>query len=905
MAKDYGFNSLTLSRETGSTNVWARWTPKDSSKSTKVKGSSTKYVKKFKHYEYYWYYQVTTNGTWFPSSTDSTKITNHSTSMVSYSPPNNAIAVMFKMRAVMEKKEWPNDKKKQKVKKCPSFDWWPVTQVITDSTANTPAIPSASHTVDKNNVVTFTVNLSTEEVNKGVDEIHFNVAQVARTGGVDTYKTIHVNMTIPVIANKAIWHITLPGGYSYVYQAMARISSTGKQSAWSDWSSQTERIQTSPAKPTWDEDPKLNTASSIRIKFSVTGYAEEYEIEYAEKEIYLSDGTGMSQSTTVKEEKPEDPKHTRVVYLNNLETGNTYFIRVRARSSKFDPSEWSDIKTINIGREPGPPSTYSSKTAAKIGDTIRLYWVHNTQDGSSQTSAELAFYMNNDKELLGGSTIIYPNPNYENEYERDKTLFYPLELTADSHYDITDQSKTYDFKDGDLLEWKVRTKGVYNGGDNGGYGDYSALRQVTMFSPPVGYLFFKSGWLWNPLNLKDHTIPIDQLPTVTMIDRYPFIVVMSATPDTQQVISFNLQISNAGPAYETENIYGETVTVGRDEVLYQNYFDVEDLDKDVKNRKTLALYPNDIHFVNSKTYRFTLDVYTNSGLSAEPVVADVQAQLVTASPFEPEAYIEADQENMVAYISPACYDSTGESEYDPTVEEYDEPIERTLTENVLMDVYRINTDGTFTLIEENIPNDERTIFDPHPSLDYARYRIVATKYSTGEINFMDYTAEKMGIHSLVIQWEENFESVSDSSEIFNTDSDLDTLDASRALVGYSGNRIVLPWNIDTTESFSPDVAFIEYIGREHPVSYYGTQLGQTASWSTLIAKYDPDSEEYQDFDTNLLFKLRKLARYMGNCYVREPSGTGYWANVTVNWSQTHNDPGIPVSLEIKRVEGGK
>ena len=42
---------------------------------------------------------------------------------------------------------------------------------------------------------------------------------------------------------------------------------------------------------------------------------------------------------------------------------------------------------------------------------------------------------------------------------------------------------------------------------------------------------------------------------------------------------------------------------------------------------------------------------------------------------------------------------------------------------------------------------------------------------------------------------------------------------------------------------------------------------------------------------------------MGDCYVREPSGTGYWANVQVNWSQTHNEPAIPVSINVTRVEG--
>ena len=43
---------------------------------------------------------------------------------------------------------------------------------------------------------------------------------------------------------------------------------------------------------------------------------------------------------------------------------------------------------------------------------------------------------------------------------------------------------------------------------------------------------------------------------------------------------------------------------------------------------------------------------------------------------------------------------------------------------------------------------------------------------------------------------------------------------------------------------------------------------------------------------------------MGDCYVREPSGSGYWANVTVSFSQKHCELTIPVTLNLTRVEGG-
>ena len=43
---------------------------------------------------------------------------------------------------------------------------------------------------------------------------------------------------------------------------------------------------------------------------------------------------------------------------------------------------------------------------------------------------------------------------------------------------------------------------------------------------------------------------------------------------------------------------------------------------------------------------------------------------------------------------------------------------------------------------------------------------------------------------------------------------------------------------------------------------------------------------------------------MGDVYVREPSGSGYWANIKVSYNQKHCALTIPVTLNITRVEGG-
>ena len=87
---------------------------------------------------------------------------------------------------------------------------------------------------------------------------------------------------------------------------------------------------------------------------------------------------------------------------------------------------------------------------------------------------------------------------------------------------------------------------------------------------------------------------------------------------------------------------------------------------------------------------------------------------------------------------------------------------------------------------------------------------------------------------------------------------------------------------------------MKYIGRKRPVSYYGTQLGATATWKMDIPAYDKET----------LYALRRLQIWTGNVYAREPSGSGYWANVKVSFSQTHCSVVIPVTIDLTRVEGG-
>ena len=135
--------------------------------------------------------------------------------------------------------------------------------------------------------------------------------------------------------------------------------------------------------------------------------------------------------------------------------------------------------------------------------------------------------------------------------------------------------------------------------------------------------------------------------------------------------------------------------------------------------------------------------------------------------------------------------------------------------------------------------------------------------------------------SVVIQWDEAWSAFDVNDSVFDSHE-------------WTGSLVKLSYNIDVTDNRKREVALVKYAGRENPVSYYGTQRDETSSWTMVIPKDDKET----------IYALRRLSLWTGDVYVREPSGMGYWANITVSFTQKHKDTTVPVTLDIVRVEGG-
>ena len=625
------------------------------------------------------------------------------------------------------------------------------------------------------------------------------------------------------VTQYASYSCTVAAGAQY----KARCRLYGK-SKWSDWSEYTDNVRTAPSAVTTITTIEAKSDTSIYLKWDKVNVATTYEIEYTTKEEYFA--TGLTTDAVTSIAGIESTEYLKT----GLESGEQYFFRIRAVNDDGN-SPWSEVKSVTIGKKPEAPTTWSSTTTVSIGEPLNLYWVHNTVDGSSQTQARLTL-------LIDGVKSEYIIDNSTNDDEKDKTSCVSVDTTnATLNWTIDGVAKSLNiigvenFTEGGKIQWYVETRGVTNQ-----LSDPSIERTVDIYAPPV-----------LEMHLKQYLTDSDE-DNAEVITQYPFYVTAIAEPKTQAPTSYHVTIT-ANESYETVDSIGNVKMVSAGDEVYSKYFDTDDV-------SLMEFSASSTDLENNISYTITGRVSMNSGLTAESSLEFTVSW--TDMEYEPNAELMLDEDTLAMHIRPYCEDTL---------------------EDITLAVYRREYDGTFVEIASGIANGGNTyVTDPHPALDYARYRIVATYGATGQVIYYDMPGYPIGEHAAIIQWDENWRS-------FETDSE-DELEQP----AWSGSMLKIPYNIDVSDRTKIDVALVEYVGRQHPISYYGTHQGATSTWNMSIPKSD----------TETIYALRRLAIWKGDVYVREPSGTGYWANISVSFSLKHCEVTIPVTFEITRVEGG-
>ena len=851
-------------------------------------------------YEILWSYE-TGDGVWLIGNNSSITVNDDYPELAkvsTYQIPANARTVKFKVKPVSKIKDEKNK----------TYYWtnaqWSSEQKWTDSTPlTTPSAPSV--TIENYKLTAKLENLKIPDATHICFQVYKNDStNPFAKGDVKISSTSSVTYTCDVEAG---------GEYK------VRCRTTKNNTMYSDWSEFSSGISTMPVPPTGITVCKATSETSVYLEWSVGSNttAKTFDIEYTTKKTYFD---GSDQTTTVSS---IEFTHYEI---SGLETGTEYFFRVRAVNGQGN-SKWTDIVSVVIGKDPAAPTTWSSTTTVVTGEPLTLYWVHNAEDGSSQTYSELELYIDGVKET-------HTVTNSTNEDEKNKTSSFVIDTSV--------------YVEGTTIQWRVRTAGVTKT-----YGDWSIQRVINVYAPPT-----------LELNVTDMSVNI-----LERLTTFPFYVSALAGPKTQVPTGYHLTVI-ANESYETTDQIGTAKTIKAGDQVYSRYFDTSDA-------LLVEMSAGNIDLCNNISYTVTCIVSMNSGLTAEASSTFTVAW--TDESYSPNAEIGVDSDTLAAYIRPYCeetstklhvvdrktntytitvetledtdvsflYTTTGEQvllgvdnngiEYyygmvwgedglTPTYNKINyrsgaytitstvlnpstikmvytttgeqvhwgvtsagvelyfcEKTDASLIEGITLAVYRREYDGTFVEIGSGLRNTDRTVVvDPHPALDYARYRVVATTDSSGAVSYSDLSGYPIQEKSIIIQWDEAWTN-------FNV-----TEDSELVQPPWSGSLLKLPYNIDVSESTTLDVTHVEYVGRRHPVSYHGTHVGEKGNWSTEIPATDVET----------LYALRRLKSWMGDVYVREPSGIGYWATISVSFSQTHCESTIPVSIDVTRVEGG-
>ena len=668
-------------------------------------------------------------------------------------------------------------------------------------------------------------------------------------------QSVYIGLTKVVYFSASYTHWIEPG---INYKARARLVQGALKGQMSPFST---NYATAPYAPSGDPIGRATSSTSFNVQWNMVTGATTFDLEYTTNR----DNFGMNNGTTTLTDLT-----TTYANVTGVEAGHKYYFRVRA-CNEHGKSSWGIVGSVVVGTKPGSPTTWSSTTTAIVGEDVTLYWVHNCGDGSVEQSAILEI-------SFDGITRTYEIDNTNKDQDEVTTSTYTL--------------KTSSLVDGSNIEWRVKTSGITKE-----YGDWSTTRKIEVFaSPTLEVLLLDSDG--NAINT---------------LKSFPLNIKGVAGPSNQTPLSFHVDII-ALNSYETVDEVGNFKMVLSGDSVFSKFYDIN-------HNLDISIFPNELDLQANITYEVHCEVTMNTGLSTEVVyllnvdwvdvfvtpdaelIYDKEKRAMHIRPYcvhYPNVYYKVDYVNeryvktntVIAEIEGVSVDNAFTSNGNDIV--YAGFLDNVLThfcvrvseepvpiENLTFGVYRRESDGKYTEILSGIPN-QSYVTDPHPSLHIACYRIVAQDELTGSISYADLPGYPVFEKGVVLQWDETWSNYKEIMEGEITDS------------VWAGSKLDLLYNIDISESNDVDKSLINYIGREHPVSYYGTILSTSMTWNMDIPSYDRET----------VFMLRKLANWMGDVYVREPSGLGYWANVTVSFSKRHTELVIPITIEIRRVEGG-
>lgn len=678
----------------------------------------------------------------------------------------------------------------------------------------------------ENNVFIATVT----DIEGNADELEFEIVRQER----DAQSTVpYARTSVKVDKEYKFARIVTPIESGYLYGVRVRAYFNGMYSEWTNVSSYvaSKADVVTNVSITLDSVNKIETDEGTSYVYYMKSTwdpalgATSYTIEYTtDPDIFI-----YNPDSVTKVESPSN------IFDGPLLAAGVYYFRVKANndSSDNDKAEYSEILKIPVGEHPNRPTVWVSDLVTTVDNSLTLYWIHNSPDGGKETEAIITYSING-KLYQDGIDVI----------KTDQTTVSSYTFTREQLREWMNDPEYPERKTGYTLSFGVRTFGpdpnVMSPADSTNsilvYSSINLTFEMQYGSGP------EKGW---PLS---------------GFTRFPILATAHLQNNAFKPLRYTVTCY-AKDSYVTMDNMGKTKIVNANEAIFNKTYEPNS-----DGELNVELGATDIQFENNQWYGFRCTAITQSSLTVS----------------------EEHRFEVMCYRKPPTYAINAEiginrNNYTAAINPYAEYYNHELVENVTLDVYRRQFDNSYILIAGNLPNDRGTfVTDPHPALDYARYRIVATSSEDGSMSYFDVPAAPIGGKSIVIQWAEEYTTFSSASPDRTAERN------------WGGSVLMLPYDVDISDNVNPEVEFVNYSGRENPVSYYGDKKDYTSTWNATIPKEDVDT----------IYLLRRLQNWKGDVYIREPSGTGYWANVKVSFDLTHVELTSKVTINVTRVEGG-
>ena len=546
-------------------------------------------------------------------------------------------------------------------------------------------------------------------------------------------------------------------------------------------------------------------------------------------------------------------EHAAQWYIAGLETGKTWYIRVRLVKTNNDvrtEGPWSDLASIDLSSAPTVPVLELSSPVMTADGEVTASWAYSSTDGTDQAYAEITTVeVNADGVWYGlyaltADNSVVPDKDYFSESGGIYTLEEPVgteDPQALGWYEIvpniiahtetaqhvTISAEEQGWSAGDTYNLAVRV--------------VSASGRISdSWSDPVGITVAE------PITATISTTSLVYETYTDTSDMSRDIYVLKALPLTVTVLG-------AGT--------GGTTTVAIERAAAYHLERPDGTDFNGYEGETIALESQigeaqmtiDLSNLIGKlddgaAYRLVATVNDDLGQSAETSL-DFEVHW-THQALIPTASVSIDNTNYIALITPVA----------PLGTQADD----------VFDIYRLSVDKPQLVVKDGVWGN--TYVDPYPTIgNQGGHRVV---FKTANGDYITSNEEPAWVDLTV-----------DDGDILNLDY---------SVIDFDGIQLECYFNQSLGSNFEKDFQETRYLGGAIQGDW-NPGVRRTGSVNAVfISSYDPNS----------IRTLRQLAAWSGICHVRTKDGSSYAADVQVGDDVSYDSAGkvVSASLTITRVD---